>query len=128
MFIVQVFVGTSWSFKISKATVYIYPFKTNDVKMKTIFSLKKTIKITFPWKKCYSMITVLTWIMSPPSFDYHYHCPPIWTCPLPTPCNMVKKTLPPNDLSFSKLKSPHLLRGEDTMWGCKGCIERFYVP
>lgn len=28
---------------------------------------------------------------------------------------MIKKTLPPNDLSFSKLKCPHLLGTEDTM-------------
>ena len=44
---VQLFVGTSCSFKISKTTVYICPFKTNDVKMKTIFSLKVTIKVIF---------------------------------------------------------------------------------
>ena len=36
--------GTSY-FKISESTVYTRPFKTNDVKMKTIFSLKVTIKV-----------------------------------------------------------------------------------
>ena len=49
---VQLFVGTSCSFQISKAAVYICPFKTNDVKIKTIFffesghtyfSLKKNV-------------------------------------------------------------------------------------
>ena len=47
LFIVQLFVETSCSFKITKTTVCIGPFKTNYVKMKTIFSLKKTIKVTF---------------------------------------------------------------------------------
>ena len=54
------------------------PFKTNVVKMKTIFSLKVAIKVTFPWKKCYSMIIFWTWIM--PLFGNHYYCAPIWTC------------------------------------------------
>ena len=36
------------TFKISNTTIYIRPFKSNDVKMKTIFSLKKTRKVTFP--------------------------------------------------------------------------------
>ena len=40
--------GTSYSFKINKTRDYVCPFKTNDVKMKTIFSLKVTIKVTFP--------------------------------------------------------------------------------
>ena len=39
--------GTSYSFQISETTVYICPFKTND-EMKTSFSLKVTIKVTFP--------------------------------------------------------------------------------
>ena len=39
--------GTSYSFKISKTTVYMCPFKIIDVKMKTIFTLKVTIKVTF---------------------------------------------------------------------------------
>ena len=43
--------GTSYSFTISKTTVCICSFKTNDVKMKTIFSLKVTIKVTSSCKK-----------------------------------------------------------------------------
>ena len=100
MFIVQLFIGTNYSFKISKATVYISPFKTNDIKMKT-FSLKVTIKVTFPWKKKCYMIIVLTWIMPAPLISI-ITVPPIW---------WKKKTLPPNDLSFSKVKSPFLLGG-----------------
>ena len=42
------FMGISYSFKINKTTaVYILPFKTYHVKMKIIFSLKVTIKVTF---------------------------------------------------------------------------------
>ena len=48
LFIVQLFIGTSYSFNISKTTVYRCPFKTYDVKMKITFSLKVTIKVTFP--------------------------------------------------------------------------------
>ena len=48
LFIGQLFMGSSYSFKISKTTVYICPFKINDIKMKTIFSLKVTMKVTFP--------------------------------------------------------------------------------
>ena len=65
-----IFMGTSYSAllyssstlasKISDTTVYICPFTTNEVKMKTIFSLKVTIKVTFNSKKRYSMIIVLT--------------------------------------------------------------------
>ena len=47
-FYLQLFMGTSYSFKIRKTRVYICPFKTNNVKMKTIFSLKVNIKVTFP--------------------------------------------------------------------------------
>ena len=35
LFIVQIFMGTSYSFTISKTAVYLCPFKTNDVKTKT---------------------------------------------------------------------------------------------
>ena len=35
--VVQLFMRTSNPFKISKTTVYIWPFKTNDAKMKTFF-------------------------------------------------------------------------------------------
>ena len=49
-----------------QTAVYICPFKTNDGKTKTIFSLKVIIKVAFPWKKCYSMVIILTWIMPPP--------------------------------------------------------------
>ena len=34
LFIVQIFMGTSYSFTISKTAVYLCPFKTNDVKTK----------------------------------------------------------------------------------------------
>ena len=108
LFTVQLFMGTRYSLKISEDTVYICPFKTNDVKIETIFSLKLTIKVTFPLKKSYSII-VLTWIM--PHFWIPLSLPPptfIWTCPL-----MMKKTHPTNHLSFSKLKLPYLLGG----WG-----------
>ena len=47
MFIVEFFMVTKYSFKIGEAIVYICPFRTNDVKMRTIFSLKLTIKVTF---------------------------------------------------------------------------------
>ena len=78
------FHGTSYSFRINKTTVYICPFKPNDVKIKTIFSLRKTIKVTFPWKKYYSVIC----------FDLNYAHPfwlplsrsPTWACP-----HMMKK-------------------------------------
>ena len=33
--------------------------------MKTIFSLKVTIKVIFPQKKSYKMVIVLTWIIPP---------------------------------------------------------------
>ena len=50
-FIVHCIFHFSWElatpFKISKTAVYICPFKTNYKKMKTIFSLKVTIKVTF---------------------------------------------------------------------------------
>ena len=39
LIIVQLFMGTSYSFKISKNTVYKCPFKTNDVKMNLFFFL-----------------------------------------------------------------------------------------
>ena len=60
LFIVQLFMETSYSFTISKTTAYICSFKTNFVKMKTIFSLKVTIKVIFPQKKSYKMVIVLT--------------------------------------------------------------------
>ena len=58
LFTVQLFMGTRYSSKISEDTVYIWPFKTNDVKIETIFSLKLTIKVTFPLKKSYSIIVL----------------------------------------------------------------------
>ena len=52
LFIVQFFMGTSYSFKISNTAVYRRSCKTNnDVRMKTIYYLKVTIKVTFPCKK-----------------------------------------------------------------------------
>ena len=48
--------GISYYLKISKTAVYIYPFKTNDVKMKTIFSLKvfeSNHKSYFSLNECY---------------------------------------------------------------------------
>ena len=56
MFIVKLFMGISYYLKISKTAVYIYPFKTNDVKMKTIFSLKvfeSNHKSYFSLNECY---------------------------------------------------------------------------
>ena len=47
LFIVKFFVGTSYFFKISKTAVYICPFKTSYVKMKTIFSLKVILKVNY---------------------------------------------------------------------------------
>ena len=40
--------GTSYSFKVSETAFWICPVKTNDVKIKTIFSLKVTINLLFP--------------------------------------------------------------------------------
>ena len=105
--------GTSYFFKIRKTTVYIFPFKFNNVKMKTIFSLKVTIKVSFPWnKKFYSMILVLTWFV--PSLLVtiitvpHMDLPPIWW-----------KNLFPQWFELFKIKMawcpPHLLGREDTM-------------
>ena len=104
LFIAQLFRGTGYSFKISKTTVYICSFKTNDVKMKTIFSLKVTIKVILPWKQS----IILWWLFWPelcPLYHYHLHMdlpshPPTWW----------KKTLP-QLFELSKLKSPHLLGG-----------------
>ena len=48
LFIVQIFKGTSYFFKSSETKVNIFPFKTNDIKMKTILSLKVTIIVTIP--------------------------------------------------------------------------------
>ena len=99
--------GESWTLILPwnhpQTTVYIYPFKTNDVKMKTIFSLIVTIKVTFPWKKKnmlkYDNCFELNY--APPfSYDYDYHHPPYGlTLPI-----WRKKNSSPNDLSFSKLK------------------------
>ena len=101
-------------FKISKTTVYVCPFKANDVKIKTTFSLKVTIKVlkvTFPWKNnCYNMIIVLNWIIPrlwlPLSLSPHMD--------LPTP--MIKKKLFPRWSELFKIKIPPSLRG-DTMKG-----------
>ena len=110
MFIVQLFMGTSYSFKTSKTIVYICPLKTNDIKKKTTFSLKVTVKVTFPSKtKCYSMMIVLTWIMPlPPPFGYHYHLP-LWTC------LEKKKLFSPSIRAFQNYNPLHPLREKDTM-------------
>ena len=55
------------------------------------------------------MIIVLIWIM-PTLFGYHYRCP----SHMDLPPHMMKKKLTPNNLSLSKLKSPHLSGG--TPW------------
>ena len=69
-------------------------------------NLEKDYKLLFLEKKCYSII-VLTWIMPhlrlPLSLFPHKDCPP----PFPSPPHpMMKKKNFPNDLNFSKLKSP----------------------
>ena len=68
--------------------------------MKTIFSLKVIIKVTFPWKTCYSMIIVLARIMFLPLGTIITRSP-IWTSPI-----WWTKNLPTNDLRFSELLSP----------------------
>ena len=57
---VQLFMGTSYSFKFSETLVYMCLFKTKDIKINTIFSLKVTIKLLSLEKKCYNMIIALT--------------------------------------------------------------------
>ena len=108
IFNVQLFMGTSCSFKISKTTVYICPFESNYVKMKTTFSPEVTIKVTFPWKKKVSMIIVLTWIIPPLvtiiTFPLHGLAP-----------NMILKKIFPQWFELFKIKIPYLLCWKDTM-------------
>ena len=106
MFLGQVLMGTSYFFKISETKVYIWPFKTNDVKIKLIFSLKVFIKITFPWKKCCSMIIVLTWLNALTLITI-IAASVIWTRFLP---NVLKKSLFLQWIKFFKIKTLLSLR------------------
>ena len=71
--------GTSNSFKISGTTVYICPFKTNDVKMKSIFSLKVTIKVIWHeilWHESCCDLNYAPFLWLPFSLAAHMELPP----------------------------------------------------
>ena len=97
--------------------------------MKTIFSLKVIIKVTLPWKTCYSMITVFARIILLPLGTVITRSP-IWTFPI-----WWTKNLPPNDLRFSELLSPPPLLlltisysgEEDTMFNWKTSRSVFLI-
>ena len=101
--------GTSYSFKISETTVYICPFKTNYIKIKTIFSWKVTFSYFFlergdvVYDNCWPELCPLLWLplslMSP-----HMDMSPIWW----------KKPVP-WWFKLSKIKIPCVL-GRRTPW------------
>ena len=76
--------------------------------MNTFFSLKVPIEVTFPWKNaivhdnCFELIFAP--VRLPLSLFSHMDLPSIWW-----------KKLFTSDLSFSKLKCPHLLGAEDNL-------------
>ena len=83
MVIVQLFMGTSYSFKISEPTVYICPYKT-DVKIKTFF-FESYLKSYFSLKK------KKLWYDN--CFELNY-APPFVTTIIVPPCDEKKKRFP----------------------------------